>query len=69
MLCKGCKSECPSNVDLARLKNEFLQMYHDKHGDEYPSGNSTLAQCLTGWRNDDGKVGWGYRLEPRGVVR
>ncbi len=29
--CKGCKSECPSNVDMARLKSEFLQRYHDAH--------------------------------------
>jgi FAD/FMN-containing dehydrogenase/Fe-S oxidoreductase len=30
--CKGCKSECPSNVDIARLKAEWLQHYHDTHG-------------------------------------
>ncbi len=30
--CKACKSECPSNVDMARLKSEFLQHYHDRHG-------------------------------------
>ena len=30
--CKGCKSECPSNVDIAKLKAEFLQGYHDAHG-------------------------------------
>ena len=30
--CKGCKSECPSNVDMARLKAEFLQQYHDANG-------------------------------------
>lgn len=30
--CKGCKSECPSNVDVARLKAEFLQHYHDANG-------------------------------------
>ncbi len=26
--CKGCKSECPSNVDMARLKSEFLFQNH-----------------------------------------
>ncbi len=26
--CKGCKSECPSNVDMAKLKAEFLQHYY-----------------------------------------
>jgi FAD/FMN-containing dehydrogenase/Fe-S oxidoreductase len=30
--CKGCKSECPSNVDLAKLKAEFLQHYYDANG-------------------------------------
>ncbi len=30
--CKGCKSECPSNVDVAKLKAEFLQHYHSRHG-------------------------------------
>jgi len=30
--CKGCKSECPSNVDIAKYKAEFLQHYYDKHG-------------------------------------
>ncbi|MBI1341301.1 MAG: FAD-binding protein [Terrimonas sp.] len=29
--CKGCKSECPSNVDVAKLKAEFLQHYYDAH--------------------------------------
>jgi Fe-S oxidoreductase len=30
--CKGCKSECPSNVDMAKLKAEFLQQYYDQNG-------------------------------------
>lgn len=30
--CKGCKSECPSSVDLGRIKAEFLQEYNDRHG-------------------------------------
>lgn len=30
--CKGCKSECPSNVDMAKLKAEFFQHYYDKKG-------------------------------------
>jgi FAD/FMN-containing dehydrogenase/Fe-S oxidoreductase len=31
LLCKACKSECPSNVDVAKLKMEFLQHYYDAH--------------------------------------
>lgn len=30
--CKGCKSECPSGVDIAKMKSEFLQHWHDKNG-------------------------------------
>ncbi|MEZ4796230.1 MAG: FAD-linked oxidase C-terminal domain-containing protein [Flavobacteriaceae bacterium] len=26
--CKGCKSECPSNIDMATLKAEFQYQYH-----------------------------------------
>lgn len=29
--CKGCKSECPSNVDMAKLKAEFLHNYYKSH--------------------------------------
>ncbi len=32
LACKGCKGECPSNVDVAKLKMEFLQHHHDQHG-------------------------------------
>jgi len=35
--CKGCKSECPSNVDMAKLKAEFLQQYHDANGAPFRS--------------------------------
>lgn len=27
--CKACKTECPSNVDIAKYKAEFLQNYYD----------------------------------------
>lgn len=30
--CKGCKTECPSGVDIAKMKAEFLQQYYDKNG-------------------------------------
>jgi Fe-S oxidoreductase len=30
--CKACKAECPTNVDIARLKAEFLHQYHREHG-------------------------------------
>ncbi|MEK9776761.1 MAG: FAD-linked oxidase C-terminal domain-containing protein [Quisquiliibacterium sp.] len=30
--CKGCRRECPTGVDMARMKIEFLHHYHRKHG-------------------------------------
>lgn len=30
--CKGCKTECPSNVDMAKMKSEYLYHYGQKHG-------------------------------------
>jgi FAD/FMN-containing dehydrogenase/Fe-S oxidoreductase len=30
--CKGCKTECPSGVDVAKMKAEFLQNYQEKNG-------------------------------------
>lgn len=30
--CKGCKAECPSSVDVAKMKAEFLQHYYEHNG-------------------------------------
>ncbi|MBB6003347.1 FAD-binding and (Fe-S)-binding domain-containing protein [Arcicella rosea] len=32
LACKGCKGECPSNVDVAKLKMEFLHQYYKENG-------------------------------------
>lgn len=32
LACKGCKGECPTGVDMAKLKFEFLHNYHRTHG-------------------------------------
>ncbi len=37
--CKACKSECPSNVDMAKLKSEVLQK-------KYDSGNISFREYL-----------------------
>lgn len=47
--CKACKSECPSSVDIAKMKGEFLQQYYDKHGTPFRSkliGNFTKQMRL-----------------------
>lgn len=30
--CKGCKTECPSQVDMAKMKAEFLYQYQETNG-------------------------------------
>jgi Fe-S oxidoreductase len=30
--CKGCRRECPTGVDMAKMKIEFLHHYHRRHG-------------------------------------
>ncbi len=32
LACKGCKAECPSNVDMTRIRAEVLQQIYDKEG-------------------------------------
>ena len=40
--CKACKSECPSGVDMARLKSEFLAQYFKQH--RLPLGKKLFGQ-------------------------
>ncbi|UXP33607.1 FAD-binding protein [Reichenbachiella agarivorans] len=57
--CKGCKSECPSNVDMARLKAEFEQQYYDANGMPLAKrmmGEYALNMKLASW------VPWAYNL-------
>ena len=47
--CKACKSECPSSVDVAKMKAEFLQHYYDANGIPFRTrviANFTKSQQL-----------------------
>ena len=46
--CKACKSECPSNVDMARLKAEWQQHLHDAQG--VPLRSRLIAGSATAMR-------------------
>jgi FAD/FMN-containing dehydrogenase/Fe-S oxidoreductase len=52
--CKACKSECPSNVDMAKLKSEVLQKKYDAGKislrEKAILYNAILAPELTGWK-------------------
>ena len=47
--CKGCAAECPSNVDMAKLKYEFLNQYHAANG--FPLRNQLFGNiaALSRW--------------------
>ncbi|PYO56095.1 MAG: oxidoreductase, partial [Candidatus Rokuibacteriota bacterium] len=53
--CKGCKAECPSNVDMAKLKYEFLNHYHSVNG--LPLRNRLFGRIAA-------LSAWGARLAP-----
>jgi FAD/FMN-containing dehydrogenase/Fe-S oxidoreductase len=53
--CKACKSECPTGVDMARLKSEFLYQYQREHGT--PLRSRVLASA-------ERAAVWGSRLAP-----
>ncbi len=53
--CKGCKAECPSNVDMAKLKYEFLNHYHTVNG--LPLRNRLFGHIAK-------LSAWGSRLAP-----
>ena len=50
--CKACKSECPSNVDMAKLKSEVWQMKYDKDGiplrSRFIRASTKMASRLSG---------------------
>jgi len=53
--CKGCKRECPSNVDLAKLKYEFLAHYYARHGVPW---RARMFAHIGRWNR------WGSRVAP-----
>ncbi len=53
--CKGCKAECPANVDMAKMKYEFLYHYYKANG--LPLRNRIFGHI--------GRLSWwGARLAP-----
>lgn len=52
--CKACKSECPSNVDMAKLKSEVWQKKYDTIGlslkDKLVRDSARLSSRIAGWK-------------------
>jgi FAD/FMN-containing dehydrogenase/Fe-S oxidoreductase len=67
LMCKACKAECPSNVDMAKLKAEFLHLYYEYR--PRPLGQELMARIY--WLNRVGSwaaplVNW---LQERRLLR
>ena len=66
--CKACKRECPTGVDMARLKSEFLHQHHARRGarlkDRLLSRTDRIARWgsrfapLSNWLFGAGAVRW-----------
>jgi Fe-S oxidoreductase len=59
LACKGCKSECPSAVDMAKLKYEFYQHYYALPGHHHP-----IRDYIFGYISQIAK--YGHPLAPLG---
>lgn len=57
--CKGCKSECPSNVDMAKLKQEWQYQYYKEKG--VPFRNRLIGNFATGMKLASA-FPWAYNL-------
>ena len=44
--CKACSSECPTGVDMARMKIEFLHHYHQRRGWRQSARNPSLGRYI-----------------------
>lgn len=69
LACKGCKAECPSGVDMAKLKYEFQGEYYKTHRRPlrdylfgYINQLAPLAAPFGGLINRVGDWGWVRRL-------
>ena len=72
--CKACKSECPSNVDMAKLKYEFLAQYYARHGTPlrsrlfaYVADASRRVRPFAGLVNWTNRQPWARALMERAV--
>lgn len=60
--CKGCKRECPTGVDMAKMKIEFLHHYRQRHR---LSMRQRLIAYLPRYAPWAAKLGWAMNLRDR----
>jgi FAD/FMN-containing dehydrogenase/Fe-S oxidoreductase len=60
--CKGCKRDCPTGVDMARMKTEFLYQWQKKHGLRF---KDKLIATLPRWAPWAARFPWLFNLRNR----
>ena len=53
--CKGCRRECPTGVDMAKMKIEFLHHYRKRHA---PTPKERLIAYLPRWAPYAARLPW-----------
>lgn len=65
LACKACKSECPTNVDMAKIKYEWLSHYYREHG--VPLHAKAFGRVESMYRVASkvaGLANWAFSLRP-----
>lgn len=57
--CKGCKKECPSTVDMAKMKAEVQQQYYDANGSPW---RSRLIARFAATQRFASRIPWAYNF-------
>ncbi len=60
--CKGCKRECPTGVDMARMKIEFMHQYRKRHA---PRLRERLIAWLPRYAPVAARLAWLFNLRDR----
>lgn len=63
LACKGCKAECPSNVDIAKIRAEFLYQYQKRKGISF---RTWLISNFNALNRLALIVPWSYKLIAKG---
>jgi FAD/FMN-containing dehydrogenase/Fe-S oxidoreductase len=60
--CKGCRRDCPTGVDMAKMKTEFLFHWQKKHGLRW---KDKLVATLPRWAPLASRIPWLFNLRDR----
>ncbi|HWQ84850.1 MAG TPA: FAD-linked oxidase C-terminal domain-containing protein, partial [Anaerolineales bacterium] len=67
LACKGCKAECPSSVDMAKLRYEFLAYYYSSQSETH--ARRRLRDYLFAYIGDLARIGWRFAPLVNAILR